>query len=107
MRLAIPLFLLLSVLSGCSRSNVTATTQTIDPIAVALLRSGAVRHYISSIDSKWSYLRDDAVDGGVIVAVGENREDCFTRGLTAKVMDDGSVFVLTPQNHGEEVWKPG
>jgi hypothetical protein len=106
MRLGIASFFLLTIFFGCGRADSPATKQSDDHVATALLRSSAVQRYISSIESKWTYLRDDTIDGGVIVAVGEDREDHFTRGLTAKVMDDGRVFILTTQSDGEEVWKP-
>jgi hypothetical protein len=104
-RATLLLLLLLCALGGCRPADPPAESQSKDRVQAALVRSPVVRQYVSSIKSKWRYLPDGTVNGGVIVAVGEDHDDHFTRGLTAKVMDDGRVFILTTQQDGDEVWK--
>jgi hypothetical protein len=76
-----------------------------DDLRGALLSSPAVRKYVSTIQSPWTYLIDGHDGKAVIVAVGEDMPDHFTRGMTVKVSPDGDVYVLRTPASGDEEWR--
>src|SRR5579862_10045368 len=70
----------------------------------AISKSPSVIAYSRKIAGSWSCVIDDDESDFVVVAVGEDFPDHFVRGLTAKVLRNGDVYVL--QNRGgDESWR--
>lgn len=70
----------------------------------ALSTAPTVEQYAHEIKGKWSWLMDREEDAGVVIAIGEDLPDHFHRGLTAKVLRNGAVFILE-NNDGDEAWR--
>jgi len=105
MRLIFP-WLLCGVTCGCV--DVHDAKSVVDReygMRTTLLKSPAVARYVASIHSPWTYLIDERDAKSVTVAVGEDLPDHFVRGLTAKVTDDGRVYVLRTLPNGNEEWR--
>lgn len=75
-----------------------------DSLRDSLSHAPSVARYITSIKSNWTFIEDLKTHEYVILAVGENLPDHFTRGLTVKVNKKGEVFVQSTDKDGEETW---
>jgi len=70
----------------------------------ALSSAPSVIRYSRQIRGEWSFLIDHEEVDYVIVAVGEDMPDHFTRGMTAKVLRNGAVYIQE-NNNGDESWR--
>ncbi|HET6251269.1 MAG TPA: hypothetical protein VFE47_26535 [Tepidisphaeraceae bacterium] len=70
----------------------------------AFLKAPAVVAYSHRIKTPMAWMTDDEADDYIVLAVGENMPDHFTRGLTVRVHRSGAVYVLEETDNGQ-IWR--
>ena len=91
------------VAPGCNRVP-TAHKPDEKWIDAALSKAPTVRQYHKNVGRNFAWLHDGEERDSVVVAIGEDFPDHFTRGLTAKVQRDGTVLILD-EIDGEDHWR--
>lgn len=89
---------------GCGLHTSQSDSASAQWYVSALKDAPAVAKYNKQIASRCTWIVDEETPGYVVVGVGEDMPDHFSRGLTVKVLRTGAVYVLETVD-GEDHWR--